>query len=113
MTTALDALTSVELALNDLAAALVTGRPDAVLSAEIPLAAAVEQLVHLRESGTPLAGSVAEWRARGRAIRIALLKCRALGAASDTLCRLMIPDAGYGLRGGRPLSVHSTLESRA
>ena len=113
MTTALDALTSLELALNDLGAALMTGRPDAVLSAEIPLSAAVQQLAQLRESGAPLDGDAAEWRRRARAIRIAMLKCRALGAASDTLCRLMIPDAAYRLDGRRSSSVHSTLDSRA
>ena len=113
MTTALDALTSLELALNDLGAALMTGRPDAVLSAEIPLGAAVQRLSQLRESGAPLSGDPAEWRRLAKSVRIAVLKCQALGAASDTLCRLMIPGAAYGHKGRRPSSVlHSTLDSR-
>ena len=113
MTTAPDALISLELALNNLAAALVTGRSEAVLAAEGPLRLAVDHLVQMRMSGVPMTGSATDIRARIKAIRIATLKCRALGAASETLCRLVMPDAAYSGRGPRPAVTHSTLESRA
>jgi hypothetical protein len=112
MTTLPDALTAVESALEGLSVAMSTGQPDAVLSAEEPLAEAVRHLL-----AAPPPGSEDD-RDRAiaaiRAVRLALLKCQLLGRASAGLQHVVAPQSAYTTNGyGAPARGPVTLEARS
>jgi len=106
-----DACTNAARALEDLSAAMATGRPDAVLAAEEPLADAVRQL--LRACTSLPVEDRALAAASVRSVRVALLKCRALGRTSAALVQAASQFAPY-TASGQPsqLAVRTTVESR-
>jgi hypothetical protein len=93
-----DALQQLRDVLDELARSLETGRADAVLAVETPLASAVHAMTMIeRRDVTPddrqrLAESV-------RAVRQSVARCVRLGRASGDLLRVVFPRAEYG-RGG-------------
>jgi hypothetical protein len=94
----------VRAALDNLGNALVSGRADAVLAAEAPLADAVGAL-----TAADRASIGPDDRARLRAdmleTRLALSRCIHLGDAATQLVRSAFPDVVYGRSGqssGRP-----------
>ena len=93
------AIEHVRIALDDLASALATGQPDAVLAAEAPLATAVSGLKSLDLAA--LATDPAAQKAL-LDVRLSLARCRSLGRASADLQRVMFPQAAYGPAGKRP-----------
>jgi len=97
--TTTDAFTHVESALIELAAALRTGRPEAVLAAEAPLELAVRRLVDLVR-GDHL-DPICVWQGT-QAIREALGTVRLMGAASAALEALVCHPATYGAPGRPP-----------
>jgi hypothetical protein len=105
-----DSLPLVTAALDRLSAALVTGRPDAVLAAEESLGAAVRQLSARR----PIAGE--DPRAlveHVRAIRVAVGLCECLGRASAALMQATIQSGPYAANGHlAPAIVPGTVVSR-
>ncbi|MEZ5316944.1 MAG: hypothetical protein R2752_06035 [Vicinamibacterales bacterium] len=91
MTHTADAVDRVQQALDTLIRALESGRPQAVLDAEAPLAAAVGAL----GAGLPPPGRDAAGRRRLEAIRLQVARCRALGAAAADLSAAMFPQMVY------------------
>ena len=96
MATIPDALAALEVALADLAAALTTGRPEAVLAAEGPLASAVQALVVAPRDPDLDPDRI---RAAVRAARIALITCQLLGRASGALEQVVVPQPAYTASG--------------
>ncbi len=110
MTAPPDALAAVEIALDRLSAAMATGRPDAVLAAEEPLAAAIRRLVTCPR---PTSADRARVHDGVRAVRVALMKCRLLGRASAALEQALALHPAYTATGSRArTSIPATLESR-
>lgn len=97
MTHASDVLDRLTLALDALARGLESGRPDAVLAAEAPLAAAVGAL-----STADLASLAArpDVRAAVMNVRLAVQRCQTLGDNAADIAAALIP-AGYGATGQR------------
>ena len=89
----------VRTALDDLASALVSGRPDAVLAAEAPLAAAASAL----NAADPrvLAADPATRQAL-LDVRLSMARCQLLGRSAADLHRVISPQAAYGPAGKRP-----------
>jgi hypothetical protein len=96
MTTVPEALASLERALNGLLAALESGRSDAVLAAEGPLALAVRQLL---DAASPTDVDRAHVRSALRAVRLSLARAQHLGAASAHYIQVVVPHASYGAHG--------------
>ena len=101
MTRDLDALDRVQDALTGLAEALETGKPDEVLAAERPLAAAASELSSV---GRAAVRDAVHLRARLLEARLSLDRCRAMGQASADLISTMFPapSRSYGPGGTRP-----------
>jgi hypothetical protein len=97
MTTASEALTRVQDALDTLRRALETGRPDVVLAAEGPLSASVLHLSASERSVAP--ADRGDVRQRLLETRLALTRCRTLGDASAELAAAAWPQAAYGPKG--------------
>ena len=110
MTTSADALRSVADALDALAEALASGRPDRVLAAEEPLAHAVRQL---RTVPPPGPADRPRVRVAARAVRLAIARCERIGRVSADIERLMRGESGYGPASGAGAPVISTLGSRS
>ena len=92
MTTLIESLRTVAAALDALADALASGRPDRVLAAEPALATAVSRLRVVR----PFSGEDRlALRGELRALRAALARCERMGRTSGALERLVHPQA-YG-----------------
>jgi hypothetical protein len=110
MTAPPDALTAVAIALERLSAAMATGRFDAVLAAEEPLAEALRRLMSCPAPGGADRALVIDGV---RGVRTALLKCQLLGRASASLAQAMAPHSPYTVRGHRgPSNMPATLQSR-
>jgi len=104
-----DACADLACALDRLSAALATGRPDAVLAAEEPLAHAVRRL---RSCAAPRLDD-GEAAAGVRSVRVALAACLALGRATATLAQAANQYMPYTANGQpMPPSVRATVESR-
>ncbi len=93
------AIEQIRIALDGLASALASGRPDAVLAAEAPLAAAVSALRALDPRA--LATDPATPQAL-LDVRLSMARCRALGRSAADLSAVMFPQAAYGPAGTRP-----------
>jgi len=96
MTPQPDPLALLITALEGLSAALVTGRPDAVLAAEESVGAAARQLSTWRpvagEDRRPLVDTI-------RAARLTLSVCERLGRASASLIQATIQSGPYAANG--------------
>ena len=96
----LDAIQQLQAALDSLASALESGQPDAVLAAELPLAAAVGSFSGLdkaslaRDPETPSALLD---------LRLAVARCRAMARAASDLGTVVHGHASYGRTGARPM----------
>jgi hypothetical protein len=92
---AADVLDRLTVALDGLSLSLQSGQPDAVLAAEAPLAAAVSALII-----SDLAALAARPDARVAImnVRLAMDRCRTLGAASAAVAAALAP-TDYGARG--------------
>jgi hypothetical protein len=106
----LPVLTGLNQALERLTAALVAGRPDAVLAAEESLGTAVRQLAALRPTAdadpAQLVDSI-------RAIRVAVFLCQRLGRASAALIQATASAGPYAANGQfTPATVPATVISR-
>ena len=103
MTTLPESLTHLTASLDALSAALASGQPDAVLSAEAPLVAALAAVVSA--ASTASVGARAQVRVPVREARIALLRCRELGRSAEQLARVLMPEPSYGrtTRGAAPV----------
>ena len=110
MTTQPDSLALLNTALERLSAALVTGRPDAVLAAEESLGGAVRQLAARR----PIAGEDPRQLVDTiRALRDAVSLCERLGRASASLIQATIAGGPYAANGHLvPAIVPGTVLSR-
>src|SRR5690606_14941006 len=95
VTQAPDVFVALVDALDGFAAALESGRAEAVLAAGEPLA---EAATRLRAEDLPALAARSDARHRLDDIRLRLDRCRALGAVSAELLSLMAPPA-YGRRG--------------
>lgn len=110
MTAQPDPLAIVHEALDRLTAALVTGRPDAVLAAEEALGAAARQLAAYRPAADADLNQLAD---KLRAIRVALLLCERLGRASAALIQTTLAAGPYAANGQlAPAIVPATVVSR-
>jgi len=103
-----DALRTVAAALDALADALASGRPDRVLAAELPLARAVGALTAARLQPGDDRREVRDERL---AVRLALARCEHLGRASAALERLFRPQPPYGPASHRPAPVVSSMRA--
>jgi hypothetical protein len=92
-----DALDRLTLALDGLARSLESGRPDVVLAAEAPLAAAVGAF-SVADLGA--LASRADVRAAVMNVRLAMQRCQTLGDNAADIAAAIIP-AGYGATGQR------------
>lgn len=110
MTTAPDALTVVVEALDGFAAALESGRAEAVLAAEELLAVAASGL---RTADLSALADHPGARIRIDEVRLRIARCRAMGQASTDLSTLLAPPT-YGPKGIEPLRPPSvaTITSR-
>jgi hypothetical protein len=90
--TTLDALTSLNAALTDLAAALASGDTAGVLAAEAPIASALERMATAMP--TPAADR-AQLVAAVQRTRLTLVRCQALGASIADLADALAPRATY------------------
>lgn len=92
-----DALDRLTVALDELAVSLESGRPDAVLAAEAPVATAVHAL-----TATDLNALARrpDLRAAVMNVRLAMARCHALGAAAAAVAGVFVP-ADYGASGRR------------
>jgi len=93
---ALERLINVEAALDRLTAALVTGRPDAVLAAEETLGSAVRQLTARLDIADRDPSQLAD---RIRELRVAVLLCERLGRASAALIQATVAGGPYAANG--------------
>lgn len=97
MTQRSDALDRLTRALDGLAVSLESGRPEEVLAAEGPVAAAAHAL------GTSDLTELArrpDVRAAVRNVRLAMLRCHTLGASAAAVAAAIVP-ADYGATGRR------------
>jgi hypothetical protein len=108
MTTVPEALAALDHALTNLMTALESGRPDAVLAAEEPLAVAVRELVAAGPAGVDRA----EVRARLRDVRMTLARVQLLGAASASFIQAVVPNASYGAQGRLVSETRPAIASR-
>jgi hypothetical protein len=91
-----DALRRARAALDDLAAAMVAGRADAVLTCEAQVSDAARHLSDAAASENVVTSvDRAEVVAACLAVRAALLRCQMLGNASATLERVVVPTPAY------------------
>ena len=90
-----DVLERLTLALDGLCRSLETGRPDAVLAAEEPLADATAAF---RAADLAQLARRPDIRMAMTQIRLAMDRCRTLGATAAGLAELLTP-GGYGPRG--------------
>jgi hypothetical protein len=97
VTRAFDALDRLTLALDELARSLESGRPDAVLAAEAPLAAAAGAL---STADLDALAARPDVRAAVMNVRLAMQRCQTLGANAADIAAAIIP-AGYGATGQR------------
>lgn len=111
MTTLAESLTLLTSSLDALSEALASGQPDAVLSAEAPLAAALARVAAAMQESSPV--DRARVRALVRDARIALLRCRALGQSAEQLARVLLAEPAYGPGALRQASSQHAFESRA
>jgi len=94
-----DAIHQLNAALERLASALESGKPDAVLDAEAPLATAIGLLSNLdrislaRDPRTPAALLD---------LRLSVARCRAMGRAAADLSGVLLGQTSYGPAGARP-----------
>ena len=95
MTNRLDALARVQVALDDLADALASGRADAVLAAETPLAEATRQLAILTPSSED-GVTRAALRRRVLDTRASLARCHRLGSSMSAVASALFPQPVYG-----------------
>jgi hypothetical protein len=93
---ALERLINVEAALDRLTAALVTGRPDAVLAAEEALGSAARQLASYRPAAD---ADPAELADKLHTVRVAVLLCERLGRASAALIQATVAGGPYAANG--------------
>ena len=111
MTTLAESLLHLTASLDGLSSELVSGQPDAVLSAEAPLAAALAAVAAAMHESSP--ADRVSTRALVREARIALLRCRALGRSAEQLARVLLPEPSYASGAMRPAAVPHAFESRA
>jgi hypothetical protein len=97
VTRASDALDRLTLALDGLARGLESGRPDAVLAAEAPLASAVGAFSRADLESLAARPDV---RAAVMNVRLAMRRCQTLGANAADIATALIP-ADYGATGQR------------
>ena len=94
------AIRQLQTALDQLASALESGRPEAVLAAELPLASAVGDLStvdkHVLASDPDAPVALLE-------LRLSVARCRAMGRASADLGALLFGHAAYSPTGARPV----------
>lgn len=90
--TTLDALTHLNAALTELATALASGDMAGVLSAEAPIAAALERMATAAPTPTEDRARLAETVQR---TRLTLVRCQALGASIAELAEALAPRATY------------------
>src|SRR6185503_14184652 len=93
-----DAVARMRTALDELAAALESGEPDAVLAAEAPLATAVGAFSTIDRqalANDPRIGSAL------LEMRLTIARCRSLGRSAADLGAAMLPQTAYGLPGSR------------
>jgi hypothetical protein len=113
VTLAPETLIALTTALDGLADALASGDPDAVLSAELPLASAASALPR-RHEVAQLAGPDPALLLAAHDVSRALARCAALGRTSSDLLALVAPAAAYDPAGrwSRPADRYSTMGSR-
>ena len=97
MNPAADALDRLTVALEGLCVSLESGQPDAVLAAEAPLAAAVSALT---TSDLATLASRPDIRVAVMNVRLAMDRCRTLGAAAAAIGAVLTP-TDYGATGRR------------
>jgi len=95
MTNPLDALTRVHAALEGLADALASGRHEAVIAAETPLAEAARRLA-LLTTQTATVVNKAELRRQVLETRAAMARCERLGASLASVAAQLFPQPVYG-----------------
>lgn len=105
-----DVLLRVAQALEALAASLESGRPEAVLDAELPLAAAAGALK--AADPAPLTQRP-DLRASIAAVRLAVARCQRLGESASAIAAIVTPSV-YGAPGRPPAapSLPATLTTR-
>jgi hypothetical protein len=95
-----DAIQQLQAALDTLASALESGQPDAVLAAELPLAAAAGAFSGLDKANlarNPQAPSAL------LDLRLAVARCRAMARAASDLGTVVQGHAAYSRSGARPM----------
>ncbi len=111
MTTLAESLALLTSSLDALSEALASGQPDAVLSAEAPIAAALASVASAMHESSAV--DRARVRALVREARIALLRCRALGQSAEQLAHALLAEPAYGPGAHRLGSSRHAFESRA
>jgi hypothetical protein len=97
-------------ALDGLARVLETGSPEAVLAAEVPVAAATGAL---RAAGLARIAGRPDARAAIMNVRLAIARCEALGASAGAIAAVLAP-SGYGPAGAHlpPAAMAPTVTTR-